>query len=125
MSPAQAGFTDGARRDSGGHIGATQEWRQWTEAQQQRKPLQTLPLGSLESVLRPYQKEGVYWLHFLAENRLGGILADEMGLGKTLQTLAFLRTLAGTSLIVFPASLLFNLRREMAPFLPELTELSF
>jgi superfamily II DNA or RNA helicase len=120
ISRAQAGFIDGAARDLGATIGATNEWRQWTESQQQLKPLQSLPLGSLETVLRPYQKEGVYWLHFLAENRLGGILADEMGLGKTVQTLAFLRTVAGTSLIVCPASLLFNWRREAARFVPEL-----
>ena len=120
ISRAQAGFIDGAARDLGATIGATTEWRQWTESQQQLKPLQSLPLGSLESVLRPYQKEGVYWLHFLAENRLGGILADEMGLGKTVQTLAFLRSVAGTSLIVCPASLLFNWRREAARFVPEL-----
>ena len=124
ISRAQAGFIDGAARDLGATVGATQEWRQWTESQQQLKPLQTLPLGSLESVLRPYQKEGVYWLHFLAENRLGGILADEMGLGKTVQTLAFLRTVSGTSLIVCPASLLFNWRREVARFVPELKVLS-
>jgi superfamily II DNA or RNA helicase len=120
ISRAQAAFIDGAARDLGATIGATTEWRQWTESQQQLKPLQTLPLGSLETILRPYQKEGVYWLHFLAENRLGGILADEMGLGKTVQTLAFLRTVAGTSLIVCPASLLFNWRREAARFVPEL-----
>jgi superfamily II DNA or RNA helicase len=120
ISRAQAGFIDGAARDLGATIGATTEWRQWTDSQQQLRPLQSLPLGSLETVLRPYQKEGVYWLHFLAENRLGGILADEMGLGKTVQTLAFLRTVAGTSLIVCPASLLFNWRREAARFVPEL-----
>src|SRR5215469_11733393 len=120
ISRAQAGFIDGAARDLGATIGANTEWRQWTESQQQLKPLQSLPLGSLETVLRPYQKEGVYWLHFLAENRLGGILADEMGLGKTVQTLAFLRSLPGTSLIVCPASLLFNWRREVARFVPEL-----
>jgi superfamily II DNA or RNA helicase len=124
ISRAQAGFIDGAARDLGATIGATADWRQWTESQQQLKPLQSLPLGSLESVLRPYQKEGVFWLHFLAENRLGGILADEMGLGKTLQTLAFLRTVSDTSLIVCPASLLFNWRREVARFVPELKVLS-
>jgi superfamily II DNA or RNA helicase len=124
ISRAQAGFIDGAARDLGATIGATIEWRQWTESQQQLKPLQSLPLGSLETVLRPYQKEGVYWLNFLAENRLGGILADEMGLGKTVQTLAFLRTVPGTSLIVCPASLLFNWRREAARFVPELKVLT-
>jgi len=70
--------------------------------------------GNLESVLRPYQKQGVAWLQFLRENGFGGILADEMGLGKTLQTLAFLRFVrekqpgTGPMLIVCPTSLVFN-----------------
>ncbi|CAK4693017.1 unnamed protein product [Aphanomyces euteiches] len=38
--------------------------------------------------LRPYQEEGVAWLHFLASHNLHGILADDMGLGKTLQVLS-------------------------------------
>jgi superfamily II DNA or RNA helicase len=120
ISRAQAGFIDGAVRDLGAQIGAMPAWTQWTASQQQLKPLQAVPLGSLETVLRPYQKDGVYWLHFLAQNRLGGILADEMGLGKTVQALTFLRTVSGTSLIVCPASLLFNWRREAARFVPEM-----
>lgn len=44
----------------------------------------------LKAELRPYQKEGFSWLHFLQSNDLGGCLADDMGLGKTLQTLALL-----------------------------------
>jgi len=40
--------------------------------------------------LRPYQKEGVAWMRFLAANGLGGVLADDMGLGKTIQALAHL-----------------------------------
>jgi len=47
-------------------------------------------LGRLEGVLRPYQKQGVYWMRFLENAGLSGLLADEMGLGKTLQTLAWL-----------------------------------
>ncbi len=50
-------------------------------------------LGKLDSVLRPYQKDGVAWLSFLRANGFGGILADEMGLGKTLQVLALLQSL--------------------------------
>ena len=49
-----------------------------------------VPLGELEGVLRPYQKQGVYWMRFLENAGLSGLLADEMGLGKTLQTLAWL-----------------------------------
>ncbi|MCB9030631.1 MAG: hypothetical protein H6619_06225, partial [Deltaproteobacteria bacterium] len=63
--------------------------------------------------LRPYQKEGVYWLNFLYEFGFGGILADEMGLGKTVQTLAFLQHLKDQGnnspvLIVVPTSIITN-----------------
>ena len=46
-----------------------------------------LDFGVFAGVLRPYQKDGVRWLHKLRANSFGGILADEMGLGKTLQAL--------------------------------------
>ncbi len=42
--------------------------------------------------LRPYQKHGFDWLHFLKEYNFGGILADDMGLGKTVQVLAYLQS---------------------------------
>ncbi len=42
--------------------------------------------------LRPYQKEGLGWLHFLQEFGFGGCLADDMGLGKTVQVLALLES---------------------------------
>ena len=82
--------------------------------------LRPIPLGSLEDVLRPYQKHGVYWLNFLSNNGFAGILADEMGLGKTVQTIGFLRTITGPSMVVCPASLVFNWQREAARFAPEL-----
>ena len=117
----QAAYLDAAFGElAGSSIQSTQEWQDWTRAQRQLIPLESEPLGSLEGILRPYQKEGVYWLRFLSRNGLGGILADEMGLGKTLQALAFLRTLAGPSLVVCPSSLLFNWIREAEKFVPEL-----
>jgi superfamily II DNA or RNA helicase len=85
------------------------------------------PLGALDPVLRPYQKEGVYWLRFLETSGFAGILADEMGLGKTLQTLAWLRlprrkeaARGKPALIVGPTSLVENWAREAAQFTPEL-----
>jgi superfamily II DNA or RNA helicase len=45
---------------------------------------------SLHHTLRPYQRSGFAWMHWLNRNGLGGCLADDMGLGKTLQTLALL-----------------------------------
>ncbi len=76
--------------------------------------------------LRPYQKAGYDWMHFLRDAGFGGCLADDMGLGKTIQTLAFLESLyhtdpeAPASLIVMPRSLLFNWQREAERFAPGL-----
>jgi superfamily II DNA or RNA helicase len=120
-----AGYLDAAFRElNGAVIQSGYGWDDWSRSQRQLSPLEPIPLGSLENVLRPYQKEGVYWLNFLSENGLGGILADEMGLGKTLQTLAFLRIRKGPSLVVCPSSLLFNWRHEAKRFVPELKVLS-
>lgn len=82
----------------------------------------------LDTQLRPYQRLGVAWLAHLQRHQLGGILADEMGLGKTLQALALLAALARTeglrklspNLVVAPASLLENWRREATRFVPHL-----
>ena len=86
-------------------------------------------LGDLETVLRPYQKQGVYWLRFLEEAGLSGLLADEMGLGKTLQTLTWIslpRSDGGPkapALIVCPTSLVRNWEAESAKFTPWLKTL--
>ncbi len=81
----------------------------------------------LRGTLRPYQREGLAWLHFLTELGLGACLADDMGLGKTIQVLALL--LCGRhgesgrrapSLLIVPASLLGNWREEAARFAPSL-----
>ena len=82
--------------------------------------------ASLENVIRPYQEIGCRWLNFLNQTGFGGILADEMGLGKTLQLLATLETrknegnLSGVSLVVCPASLVYNWLEEAKHFTPDL-----
>jgi superfamily II DNA or RNA helicase len=74
--------------------------------------------------LRPYQREGLGWLHFLRQFGFGGCLADDMGLGKTVQALALLESRraagAGVSLVVVPNSLVFNWQQEAARFAPQL-----
>ncbi|MDO5422155.1 MAG: DEAD/DEAH box helicase [Eubacteriales bacterium] len=74
----------------------------------------------LRDVLREYQKTGYRWLRTLKANGFGGILADDMGLGKTLQVISFLMAEQGRSLIVSPASLVYNWKREFERFAPEL-----
>lgn len=84
-----------------------------------------LSTPGLTAKLRGYQKEGVKWLNYLYNNRMGGCLADDMGLGKTVQTIAMLtRTLPkakNPSLIVMPRSLLFNWQEEFSRFAPDIT----
>lgn len=81
---------------------------------------------SLRKVVRNYQKKGYRWLRTLESCQFGGILADDMGLGKTLQVIAVLLAARqegkeGTSLVVAPASLVFNWGEEIRRFAPELS----
>jgi superfamily II DNA or RNA helicase len=103
-------------------------WRETAAARNREGNTRFEPvsLGRLDSVLRPYQKQGVYWMRFLENAGLCGLLADEMGLGKTLQTLAWLSlpraaTTGGgklPALIVCPTSLVRNWEAEAQKFTP-------
>jgi superfamily II DNA or RNA helicase len=131
ITSTQAGFLEATlRQHTDWRVQAPSAWRERAAKQSGEAKLECPPLGDLETVLRPYQKQGVAWLGFLRENGFGGILADEMGLGKTLQTLAFLRFIrqtqpgAGPMLIVCPTSLVFNWVAEAKKFTPELKVLA-
>ena len=101
-----------------------EEWRSRTEALRNLSLLEKAPIPpTLEDRLRPYQRIGAAWLWHLHRLGLGGVLADEMGLGKTLQALALLcavQASGGSSLVVCPASLVENWRREATRFTPHL-----
>ena len=95
---------------------------------------------AMEETLRPYQVYGYKWLRTLQAAGFGGILSDEMGLGKTLQMIAVFENdrltraaqaaddtvpAAGTaqaqpSLVICPASLVYNWQEEIARFAPDL-----
>lgn len=82
--------------------------------------------GALAQVLRGYQKTGFRWLKTLESYGFGGILADDMGLGKTIQVIALLldekqKNTGATSLIVCPASLVYNWENELHTFAPALS----
>ncbi|MCE5346664.1 MAG: DEAD/DEAH box helicase [Bacteroidales bacterium] len=107
------------------------------------------PPTGLKCQMRQYQSDGLNWLNFLQTAGLGGCLADDMGLGKTIQTLALLQnnkeniipeklnetrselTLFDTnvtkltSLIIVPASLIYNWENEISRFVPEMKVYSY
>jgi len=79
--------------------------------------------ASLKRIMRSYQKNGFKWLKTLQSCQFGGILADDMGLGKTIQTISFLlseKKEGVTTLVVAPASLVFNWGEEFERFGSEL-----
>ncbi|MBA2175596.1 DEAD/DEAH box helicase [Halobacillus locisalis] len=107
----------------------TEQDARFTQLVERLKDPQTLdvdaPVG-LEADLRSYQLTGFRWMKTLATYGLGGILADDMGLGKTIQTISFLLYEKETgemkqpALIVTPASLLYNWKKEVEKFAPQL-----
>lgn len=115
----------------------------------QNKDFDYQPSALLKATLRPYQYDGVKWLITHYMNNLGACLADDMGLGKTLQTIALLLYVKENSeqtesasqrqtqmslfesdyleeinplntLIILPASLIFNWYNELQNFAPHL-----
>ena len=120
----------------------SEQKRQALQKFKQRPDEHPVPSPHLNALLRPYQKEGFYWLVHLYHTGLGGCLADDMGLGKTLQTITLLdyiyakagkkETLPDSigqlplftqqestlpaSLIVVPKSLLHNWQNELKKF---------
>lgn len=63
----------------------------------------------------PYQKVGIHW----ATERVGTLLADDMGLGKTIQVIGLINNdpTIKRALIVCPASLRLNWKRELEKWL--------
>lgn len=129
------------------HIHASGELRE--QLQKLRDPRQSpavqLPERSLRATLRPYQQAGLNWLWLTYSLGLGACLADDMGLGKTIQVIALLLHIRNSrlpqgpanrdkgapppapdsppslpSLLVVPASLIGNWRKEIERFAPDL-----
>ena len=74
----------------------------------------------LNATLRDYQVDGFEWISRLDSWGGGACLADDMGLGKTVQAIAFMlmKKDKGASLVVSPASVILNWKREISRFAP-------
>ncbi|MCA1809819.1 MAG: DEAD/DEAH box helicase family protein, partial [Lentisphaerae bacterium] len=109
-------------------IEAPEGWLRRADRQNRVLPPAPVILSAkLESILRPYQKEGVTWLRFLEQSLFNGILADDMGLGKTVQALSWIsqarlhpQIMEKPCLVVCPTSLVENWAEEAHRFAPEL-----
>lgn len=120
------------------HVGLIYEISEHTQVSFDRKLQKLLDFQEIAEApmandfrgeLRPYQKAGYNWFHFLQEYKFGGCLADDMGLGKTIQTLALLQQQkellkaaeqTKTSLLILPTSLIYNWQKEAERFAPKL-----
>jgi len=77
--------------------------------------------------LRPYQEIGLKWMANMCGLNFGVCLADDMGLGKTIQVIALLLHFKekfpeglGSTLVICPTSVLYNWKREIEKFGPNL-----
>ena len=130
VTPQRIGLEQAAALDEArlGRFNDTAEARALRERLTKFEGIPEAPLpASVKADLRPYQREGFSFLCHLTEMKLGGILADDMGLGKTLQTLTWLAWLHERNgrhhkpaLVICPASVLHNWRREAERFTPHL-----
>lgn len=103
----------------------TEEWiRKWKKWQNENEVVYPVP-QTITATLRPYQTKGYEWMTLLAEIGAGACLADDMGLGKTLQTITFLAKQIEEfpkekSLVICPASLIYNWKAEFEKFSPSI-----
>ncbi|MEM7696769.1 MAG: SNF2-related protein, partial [Verrucomicrobiota bacterium] len=112
----QTGYLAALSEDLGLQTSGAVPWQRAVQG------IEFYPLSeTLDSLLRPYQSIGVEWMQDLASRGMGGVLADDMGLGKTIQTLSFLYSIGGSSLVVCPSSLVSNWVAEAEKFIPEVS----
>ncbi|MBQ9759329.1 MAG: DEAD/DEAH box helicase, partial [Opitutales bacterium] len=128
FSRAELPSAEAALEEIGIGFEPPETWRERSSALRDLSRLARPPVPEkLFSQLRIYQQIGAAWLWHLHKNGLGGLLADEMGLGKTVQAIAYLSAVFAENanrdllaLLVGPAGLIENWRRELARFAPEI-----
>ena len=128
-APHKLGLEQAAHLEEAGlrRFGDSPEAQAWRQRLAEFSGIPATPVpASINAELRPYQQSGFHFLCHLTRHKLGGILADDMGLGKTLKPVAWVAWLkqkhrAGRpALVICPASVLHNWRRESERFTPQL-----
>jgi len=127
LSSADLAFTESLFDEQDIDVQLPDDWKKRSGAIREVGRLQPPPLASKTAdKFRSYQMIGTAWMWHLYRNRLGGILADEMGLGKTIQAIGLMLCWKaagekeGPVLVVGPAGLLGNWRRELSTWAPKL-----
>ena len=125
LSTAELADAESLLKESAAPLETPKTWRSRSAALRSIGSLQQAPVRQpFDDCIRGYQKIGTAWLWHLYRYQLGGILADEMGLGKTIQALALISCVSdlgdveGSCLVVCPAGLVENWRREAGTFAP-------
>ena len=102
------------------HVTSNEEFKHMIQELKEKKPVSKVVIPEVvDNILRDYQKDGVYWMHFLKKYGFGGILADEMGLGKTIQSLTLLAMdTENTHIVICPKTLIHNWDNEIKKYFP-------
>lgn len=83
------------------------------------------PTPTFSKVLRPYQTNAFQWMYGMSKLKMGVCLADDMGLGKTIEVLSLLDKFKQEGkekvLIIVPATLVENWKKEATKFAPHLS----
>ena len=123
LAPAKGIQVDHALQEKQSHYSET--FKELLTALKEPQAVKDQVPDTLTAELRDYQVVGYRWFNSLARYQLGGILADEMGLGKTIQAISFIlsqkeKERAHPSIVIAPASLIFNWKKEFKMFAPSL-----
>jgi hypothetical protein len=126
MSTLQAGLLPDDALDGEFTVQTDDEIKELRESINESRSLMPKVPTKLKATLRDYQLDGFQWIARLNNWGAGACLADDMGLGKTVQTIAYLLYVArkGASLVVAPASVIPNWRKELERFAPSLNVLT-
>ncbi len=121
-------ITDMAAKDINTEMGNTiraewwENWKRWQTTNDTLFPL----ADNMQASLRAYQQKGYDWMLLLQQVGAGACLADDMGLGKTLQSISMIARYVeqfpqSKSIIICPASLMYNWQQELQKFAPGIT----